>query len=435
MENFNQLFANLDTQASILILSWLIIAFLLGLLAGYFLRNRYVKELTRQLEEKEQQLIQLQPELEHTQQELALKEADLKRAAFEADEAKATLRRANEEIGRLNQLVGSAQVELDKAKHAEQTSASIINDLNDQILELKTQIAQLQESTGTEEPILTDTGRSDSTIALDRLAGIESQLVRLTEENQALLRKLGENIAEENPFENRFIKTTVVQTIEETPVAVESAGEFFVPKVVAATEPVAEVTNLGSDSSTLMNTDKVLLRNVEKNDLTAIEGIGPFLEKKLNDAGVFTYADIAAWDTAKITAITQQISFFEGRIEKDDWVGQAKNLLGEKPTESVAATEVADARDLSAAEIVVPKDNLKLILGIDEAVEKVLHLSGIQTFAELSRMEPNEIRNILVVVDPALTSKDPSAWPAQARLALDQEWEVLQDYQEQLKQR
>jgi predicted flap endonuclease-1-like 5' DNA nuclease len=434
MENFNQLFANLDTQASILILSWLIIAFLLGLLAGYFLRNRYVKELTQQLEEKEQQLIQLQPELEHTQQELALKEADLKRAAFEADEAKATLRRANEEIGRLNQLVGSAQVELDKAKQAEQTSASVINDLNDQILELKTRIAQLQESTGTEEPILTDTGSFESSIALDRLAGIESQLVRLTEENQALLRKLGENIAEENPFENRFVKTTVVQTIEETPASVETAGEFFVPKVVVATEPVAEVTNLGSDSSTLMNTDKVLLRNVEKNDLTAIEGIGPFLEKKLNDAGVFTYADIATWDTAKITAITQQISFFEGRIEKDDWVGQAKKLLDEKSTES-AATEVADARDLSAAEIVVPKDNLKLILGIDEAVERVLHLSGIQSFAELSRMEPNEIRNILVVVDPALTSKDPSAWPAQARLALDQEWEVLQDYQEQLKQR
>ena len=434
MENFNQLFANLDTQESILILSWLIIAFLLGLLAGYFLCNRYVKELTQRLEEKEQQLIQLQPELEHTQQELALKEADLKRAAFEADEAKATLRRANEEIGRLNQLVGSAQVELDKAKQAEQTSASVINDLNDQILELKTRIAQLQESTGTEEPILTDTGSFESSIALDRLAGIESQLVRLTEENQALLRKLGENIAEENPFENRFVKTTVVQTIEETPASVETAGEFFVPKVVVATEPVAEVTNLGSDSSTLMNTDKVLLRNVEKNDLTAIEGIGPFLEKKLNDAGVFTYADIATWDTAKITAITQQISFFEGRIEKDDWVGQAKKLLDEKSTES-AATEVADARDLSAAEIVVPKDNLKLILGIDEAVERVLHLSGIQSFAELSRMEPNEIRNILVVVDPALTSKDPSAWPAQARLALDQEWEVLQDYQEQLKQR
>jgi predicted flap endonuclease-1-like 5' DNA nuclease len=435
MENFNQLFANLDTQASILILSWLIIAFLLGLLAGYFLRNRYVKELTQQLEEKERQLIQLQPELEHTQQELALKEADLKRAAFEAEEAQSTLRRANEEIGRLNQLVGSAQVELDKAKHAEQPSASIINDLNDQILELKTRIAQLQEGTGITEPILTDTGRSDSNITLDRLAGIESQLVRLTEENQALLRKLGENVGEENPFENRFIKTTVVQTIEETPAAVESAGEFFVPKVVVATEPVAEVTNLGSDSSTLMNTDKVLLRNVEKNDLTAIEGIGPFLEKKLNDAGVFTYADIAAWDTAKITAITQQISFFEGRIEKDDWVGQAKNLLGEKPTESVAATEVADSRDLSAAEIVVPKDNLKLILGIDEAVEKVFHLSGVQSFAELAKMEPNEIRNILVVVDPALAGKDPSAWPAQARLASDQEWEVLQDYQEQLKQR
>ncbi|AEE50332.1 helix-hairpin-helix domain-containing protein [Haliscomenobacter hydrossis] len=431
MENLNQLFADFGTQESILILSWLIIAFLLGLLAGYFLRNRYVNELTKQLEEKEQQLFQKQNEWDQAQNELALKEADLKRAAFEAEEARLTVRQAQEENQRLIHLATSAQAELDKTKAAEQAALSVINDLNDQILGLKTRNVQLLEASGGLGEDTSEVGIGGS-LALDRLSAIEIQLARLTEENTALLRKLGEPGVTETP-EDRPITTNTPQNIEETSV-VETAGEFFVPKVIP-TEPEPEITNMGSDSSNLMNSDKVLLRNVDKNDLTAIDGIGPFLEKKLNDAGVFTYADIAGWDAAKIEEITQQISFFEGRIEKDDWVGQAQKLIDDQPEEFSSESTLADARDLMHIEtaIVPAKDNLKLILGIDETVEKILLTSGIDTFAELARLDPDEIRNILEVIDPALSAKDPSSWPAQARLALDEEWEVLQDYQEQLK--
>lgn len=430
MENLNQLFSNLGTEQSILILSWLIIAFLFGLLAGYFLRNRYVNELNRQLEEKDQLLTARQLELDQVQHELSLKEADLKRAAFEAEEAQLKIRRGAEEVARLNQLVASAQVELDKTKAEEQASASIINDLNDQILGLKTKNAQLVEGGAT--PVDVPVGGSGET--LDRLAAIEMQLARLTEENSALLRKLGES--SEGPFaEQQPLPTTDAQPTPETNIS-EPAGEFFVPKVIPAEpEPVQETPNFGNEPSTLFNADKVLLRTGDKNDLTAIEGIGPFLEKKLNDAGVFTYTDIAAWDAEKIAEITTKISFFEGRIEKDDWVGQAKKLIDETPEEFAEASTIAEARSLELEEIhVVPALNdLKLILGIDEAIEKILFTAGINSFAELAKMDPDEIRNILVVVDPALNGVDPSAWPAQARLALDEEWDVLHDYQEQLK--
>ncbi|WP_421797168.1 helix-hairpin-helix domain-containing protein [Haliscomenobacter sp.] len=430
MENLNQLFSNLGTEQSILILSWLIIAFLFGLLAGYFLRNRYVNELNRQLEEKDQLLTARQLELDQVQHELSLKEADLKRAAFEAEEAQLKIRRGAEEVARLNQLVASAQVELDKMKAEEQASASIINDLNDQILGLKTKNAQLVEGGAT--PVDVPVGGSGE--ALDRLGAIEMQLARLTEENSALLRKLGES--SEGPFaEQQPLPTTDAQPTPETNIS-EPAGEFFVPKVIPAEpEPVQETPNFGNEPSTLFNADKVLLRTGDKNDLTAIEGIGPFLEKKLNDAGVFTYADIAAWDAEKIAEITTKISFFEGRIEKDDWVGQAKKLIDETPEEFAEASTIAEARSLELEEIhVVPALNdLKLILGIDEAIEKILFTAGINSFAELAKMDPDEIRNILVVVDPALNGVDPSAWPAQARLALDEEWDVLHDYQEQLK--
>ena len=430
MENLNQLFSNLGTEQSILILSWLIIAFLLGLLAGYFLRNRYVNELNRQLEEKDQQLTARQLELDQVQHELALKEADLKRAAFEAEEAQLKIRRGAEEVARLNQLVASAQVELDKTKAAEQASASIINDLNDQILGLKTKNAQLVE--GGSSPV--DVHVGGSVEALDRLTAIEMQLARLTEENSALLRKLGES------SEDRFIEQHPVPSIDPQPTPEpgisEPTGEFFVPKVIPAEPvPVPETPNFGNEPSTLFNADKVLLRTGDKNDLTAIEGIGPFLEKKLNDAGVFTYAGIAGWDAEKIAEITTKISFFEGRIEKDDWVGQAQKLIDKNPEEFAEASTIAEARSLELEEThVVPALNdLKLILGIDEAIEKILFTAGINSFAELAKMDPDEIRNILVVVDPALNGVDPSAWPAQARLALDEEWEVLHDYQEQLK--
>jgi len=429
MENFNQLFSGLGSEQSILILSWLIIAFLLGLLAGYFLRNRYVNELTRQLEEKEQAVTAKQIELDQVQHELALKEADLKRAAFEAEEAQVKIRRGTEEIGRLNQLIASAQAELEKTKTAEQAATSVINDLNDQILGLKTRNAQLVEA-GAMPAEVTIVGGGE---ALDRLAAIEIQLARLTEENLSLLRKLGQTGEGMPPIPPQSPEPESPQNSLQD-AGGEPAGEFFVPKVVP-TEPVQETPNLGTDSSSLLNSDKVLLRNVDKNDLTAIDGIGPFLEKKLNDAGVFTYAEIATWDAAKIAEITQKISFFEGRIEKDDWVGQAKKLLEVPVEEMPESSDLGEARGLLAEEThVVPAvDNLKLIMGIDEAVEKILFTAGINSFAELAKMDPDEIRNMLVVVDPALSAVDPGAWPAQARLAFDEEWEVLQDYQEQLK--
>jgi predicted flap endonuclease-1-like 5' DNA nuclease len=119
----------------------------------------------------------------------------------------------------------------------------------------------------------------------------------LTEENSTLLRKLGES-SEDRFVEHQPMPQMNRQTESDSGIS-EPAGEFFVPKEVLA-EPVQETPNFGGEPTTLFNADKVLLRTMDKNDLTAIEGIGPFLEKKHNDAGVFTYADIAAWDAEKI---------------------------------------------------------------------------------------------------------------------------------------
>ncbi|WP_246662656.1 hypothetical protein [Rhizobium sp. P44RR-XXIV] len=65
---------------------------------------------------------------------------------------------------------------------------------------------------------------------------------------------------------------------------------------------------------------------VKADDLKRISGVGPKLEQVLNGRGIQRFADIAAWSDADIVRIDAELGF-DGRIRRDDWVGQAKALL------------------------------------------------------------------------------------------------------------
>ena len=65
-------------------------------------------------------------------------------------------------------------------------------------------------------------------------------------------------------------------------------------------------------------------------DLKQLSGVGPVLETKLHEAGVTTFAQIAAWGPEDITKYDELLTF-KGRIEREGWVEQAKELAkGEK---------------------------------------------------------------------------------------------------------
>jgi predicted flap endonuclease-1-like 5' DNA nuclease len=61
----------------------------------------------------------------------------------------------------------------------------------------------------------------------------------------------------------------------------------------------------------------------QKNDLKRIKGVGPFIEDKLNAIGIYTFEQISRFSSDDIQTVTELISFFPGRIERDDWKGQA----------------------------------------------------------------------------------------------------------------
>ena len=64
-----------------------------------------------------------------------------------------------------------------------------------------------------------------------------------------------------------------------------------------------------------------------EDDLTRIKGVGAKLSARLNELGITSLSQIAAWNNADIERIDPQLGRFEGRIRRDDWVRQAQLLL------------------------------------------------------------------------------------------------------------
>jgi predicted flap endonuclease-1-like 5' DNA nuclease len=70
-------------------------------------------------------------------------------------------------------------------------------------------------------------------------------------------------------------------------------------------------------------------------DLKLIVGIGPVLERMLHRLGVATYRQIAHWSERDIDEIDAKLPEFPGRIRRDGWVTQARELHQSKYGEAL----------------------------------------------------------------------------------------------------
>ncbi len=65
----------------------------------------------------------------------------------------------------------------------------------------------------------------------------------------------------------------------------------------------------------------------DKNDLTAITGIGPVTEKELNEVGIYTYEQISKLGAKEMEYLAELSGITKETIQNDEWVKQAKELL------------------------------------------------------------------------------------------------------------
>ena len=97
------------------------------------------------------------------------------------------------------------------------------------------------------------------------------------------------------------------------------------PAEPAAEEAPAEPAAVAAPAEDKPNFKGLDAPNGDPDDLKEISGVGPVLETKLHEMGIYHYAQIAAFTKEDIDAVDEELNF-KGRIERDDWLGQAKKL-------------------------------------------------------------------------------------------------------------
>ncbi len=158
----------------------------------------------------------------------------------------------------------------------------------------------------------------------------------------------------------------------------------------------------------------------EADNLTVINGIGGWIEEKLNALGIFTFRQIANFNEEDEEIVTEAIDFFPGRIERDEWVNQAKELVKVEGKREVILEKVKEKKNVISYNRIgiAPKhyaNNLTLIKGISPWVEEKLNKLEIYTFAQVSRLTTEDISAITEILEIAPKRIERDNWIGQAK--------------------
>ncbi len=85
--------------------------------------------------------------------------------------------------------------------------------------------------------------------------------------------------------------------------------------------------------------EKAIEPEKDFDDLKAIVGIGKVFENTLNELGIYSFKQIANFTVADIARVNAELKEFKGRMEQDDWIGQAKELYYKKYSEAKEVVE------------------------------------------------------------------------------------------------
>lgn len=144
-----------------------------------------------------------------------------------------------------------------------------------------------------------------------------------------------------------------------------------------------------------------------QDQLEAIKGIGRVFAQKLNAAGIYTFADLAAQTPDRLREIIGTARA-GSMVQPADWIQQARQRL--QPAAPVTTTTAPATPAPSAIQL----DRLEAISGITPAIAARLNSAGILTYADLTGQSATRIQEILGVDNPQPESAI-AAWLVAAR--------------------
>ncbi len=139
-------------------------------------------------------------------------------------------------------------------------------------------------------------------------------------------------------------------------------------------------------------------------DLQMISGIGPFIEEGLYALDIYTYKQISRFTPKDIETINDAIIYFYGRIERDEWVAQAKELIQDEHLRTDLFKRISDRKkSFSYNRIGMAKieqaDDLTRISGIGGWIKEKLFALDIFTFMQISKFDKEDIDSVTEAIE------------------------------------
>jgi predicted flap endonuclease-1-like 5' DNA nuclease len=161
-------------------------------------------------------------------------------------------------------------------------------------------------------------------------------------------------------------------------------------------------------------------RSEDKDDLKMISGIGPHIEEQLHALDIFTFEQISKFEKEDIAAVREALDYFPGRIERDEWVAQAKELVytgGEKSEvlENIASRKNRINYDRIGIAHKEDAQDLTAIDGIGGWIQEKLYALDIFTYKQIARLSEEDINSLTEVIEffPGRIERD--EWVKQAK--------------------
>ena len=315
------------------IIWWMLAALAIGILIGWLLRRWYsgtarLKDVRAELEAKNVRYAELSTELGESKLKTESLNRDLEARAAE-------LATATDRVGELEAQVGEMESEKDVAtveKDSEVASAeSAATERDAKLTELESKAAGLEtELKATSADLLeARTAHAECTVVAEassgRLAGLETAIA----EREERIAELETTLAAAAASESASVAERAVEpgaamghgaAMSHSAAMTHSADLEGLAAVeeapVAATPPPTRFGTAGAD-----HTD----------DLKVINGIGPKMEGLLNSFGIRAWDQLAALRPAEVAKVDEALEEFPGRIERDQWVQQATDLIRRFP--------------------------------------------------------------------------------------------------------
>ena len=326
-------------------------------------------------------------ELERTISQVSKEKADLERSLAALVIDKAALQTANDELqvakataeASMAAFRGGQQAQetaLMNLRSARQAAASEIAELRTRqatvLAQLATTRAAAQETSSAAERRLAElTGRGDeqrvriasSDVEIDRLRGelqtLHDELAGWKDRVQTLEGDLGEAAGRHDGLTTELSRAAERQEQLEAEVVLarkreetlhdelrsaknlasehEAARAGFASQLEAAqrraeADRAAALDALADRDATISEFDRRIailegqLNKPEPDDLKLISGVGPVLERLLNDSGIRTYRELARLSDRDLDALDDRTAEFSGRIRTEGWLEQARLL-------------------------------------------------------------------------------------------------------------